>query len=247
MSILKKFHKIINNGIIFLVMVPLLILVFVFKSPFAKKNKKRKNGKNKMDIVRVIQEIILFLSISLSLYVYLRKLAFVRDDHLLKTLAFHMMLLTLFMKSMKLIEILLVTYVKFIPTHFILIILNSASFLMVLSLLFNVERKIDSALIYLIVVYTLLIYLIVLTANILTALFIFSNRNENIISGEKYGEKKLETYKLGLKEVIYENQTKRHLTADTLTLSTINILYFSFIFMIKFTGLSTILANKFYN
>jgi hypothetical protein len=245
MSILKKFHKIINNGIIFLVMVPLLILVFVFKSPLAKKNIKRKKLKNNMDIVKVIQETILFFLISLSLYVYLRKLAFFRDDDLLKTLAFHMMLLTMFMKSMKLSEIILVTYVKFIPTHFMLIMLNIVSFITLLSFLFNVERKIDSALIYLFIVYTLLIYLIVLTANILTALFIFSNKNKNIISGEKYGDKKLATYKIGLKEVTYENKRKRHLTADTLTLTTINILYFSFIFMIKFTGLSTILANKF--
>jgi hypothetical protein len=227
-------------------MVPLLILVFVFKSPFSKKNKKRKNVKNNMDIVKVIQEIILFFLISLSIYVYLRKLAFVKDDHLLKTLAFHMMLLTIFMKLMKLSEIILVTYVKVIPTHFILITLNIISFITLLSFLFNVERKLDSAIIYMYMVYTLLIYLIVLTANILTALFIFSNKNKNIISGEKYGDKKLETYKIGLKEVTYENKTRRHLTVDTLTLSTINILYFSFIFMIKFTGLSTILANKFY-
>jgi len=221
--------------------------VFVFKIPFAKKKKKRKNVKNNVDMVKVIQETILLFSISLSLYVYLSKLAFVREDILLKKIAFHMMLLTIFMKSMRLCEILLVTYVKFIPKLFMLITLNIISFIILLSFLFNVERKIDSAFIYIFIVYTLLIYLIVLTANMLTALFIFSNKNKNIISGEKYGEKKLQTYKIGLKEVTYENKTKRHLTADTLTLTTINILYFSFIFMLKFTGLSTILANKFYN
>jgi hypothetical protein len=104
----------------------------------------------------------------------------------------------------------------------------------------------DSALIYMLIAYTTIIYLVVLTANVLSVLFIFSNKNKNIISGEKYGTKQMTKFKIGLKKVTYRNKTT-HLTADTLTLTTINLLHFSFIFMIKFTGLSTILANKFYN
>lgn len=242
MNILKKFHKIINNGIIFLVLIPLLIVVFVFKNPYVKKNKKMKK---KINIVKVVQENILYFSISLMMYVYLRKLAFVKDDHLLKTLAFHMMLLTIFMKSIKMIEIISMTYVKQVPAHLLLILLNIISFMTLVFFLFNVDRQIDSAFIYMFIMYTLVIYLVVLTANILTALYIYSNKNKNIISGEKYGTQQMTKFPIGLKEVTYGKKNTRHLTADTLTLTTINILYFSFIFTIKFTGLTTVLANKF--